>query len=582
MWKSFGMASLVSVAVALAPLWVSGCGGSSSSERENVEVISAPVSAAGGGTFSDASNQVTIVVPPSAMSADALLKVTRLASSSTVADAAAISSEYEVSLLTADGARVTLREPIELAMVASRAPQHPELGEIGRSNTTDWERLRANFFRASDKTVIGLLDDPNGVFRGQVRSLRAVSGDTVDSGRELFMYETFGNEDFFGGVLGLADLLNEVPPAAAVGLGAQVDLNRVPEAIVSVMVGDDLDAKSAALDNPAITRALIKAGAVIGVKGVYATEDPADDVMISAGLTCALCHVTVTPTEFTFDEGVAALPIGEPRFDGVPNNAMDAGAILALTPFAVDAGQDTVDFLNSWGPGRFDVRSLPDNPLDDGVPNPTTYPPLWNFVDLEEQGYLIGWDGLFESADDSFNGLTSISEAAYDLILHGNGAFGMPNGSLPPELSITPPQELVDALVAAEEGAPGNDVVPVQKLIDVRDFMRSMTSPAPGEFDEARAESGFELFFGNAGCADCHSTPELTGPGVFSTITEEPPAGALSDGIRVPGLRGVGSTAPYFHDGSASTLDDAVSMHGAVRELTSTEQRDLVEFLKSL
>ena len=89
--------------------------------------------------------------------------------------------------------------------------------------------------------------------------------------------------------------------------------------------------------------------------------------MIRAGLSCALCHLNVTPTEFQLSTGPTLLPIGQPEVDGVPNTQMDAGAILALTPFAVTAGQATVDLLNSWGPGAFDVRALPDNPLEESA-----------------------------------------------------------------------------------------------------------------------------------------------------------------------------------------------------------------------
>ena len=210
------------------------------------------------------------------------------------------------------------------------------------------------------------------------------------------MNATFGNENFFGGVMGLHELLNSVDPASAVELGVQVDLTKVPQEIVDVMTGGDLAAKDDALADPATTRTLIKADAVIGVRGFYATKDLTDDVMISAGLTCALCHTTVTPTEFELTTGTVALPIGVPNLDGVPNTTLDAGAILALTPLAQELGQEVVDELNSWGPGNFDVRALPDNPVDDGVINPTSTPPLWNFIDLGEQGYRLLWDGLFQ------------------------------------------------------------------------------------------------------------------------------------------------------------------------------------------
>ena len=65
--------------------------------------------------------------------------------------------------------------------------------------------------------------------------------------------------------------------------------------------------------------------------------------------------------------------------------------------------------------------------------------------------------------------------------------------------------------------------------------------------------------------------------------------------FRTPSLRNVELTAPYFHDGSAPTLDDVVRFYvkggneNPNRDwqlepvpLTETEQRDLVEFLKAL
>ena len=57
---------------------------------------------------------------------------------------------------------------------------------------------------------------------------------------------------------------------------------------------------------------------------------------------------------------------------------------------------------------------------------------------------------------------------------------------------------------------------------------------------------------------------------------------------RVPGLRGVRATAPYFHDGSAATVAAAVervtSVVTSVASVTFTaeEKAALVEYLKSL
>jgi len=52
----------------------------------------------------------------------------------------------------------------------------------------------------------------------------------------------------------------------------------------------------------------------------------------------------------------------------------------------------------------------------------------------------------------------------------------------------------------------------------------------------------------------------------------------------VPQLRGLAARAPYFHDGSASTLGDVVDFYNQrfVMNLTVQEKTDLVNFLSAL
>jgi len=243
--------------------------------------------------------------------------------------------------------------------------------------------------------------------------------------------------------------------------------------------------------------------------------------------------------------------------------------------------------LNSWGPGNFDVRALPDNVLEDNVVNPTNNPPIWNFVDLEKQGYRFGWDGLFKNNGSTNNALASQAEAVYDLVMHANGAFGTAAGSLPPELSVTPPPSMLAALAAADAALPGN-VIPAAKMLDVQAWMRSIVSPAPVAFDETRAELGFELFNGKAACSSCHQTADFTGPGTVTAVTH--PGGGLAGGIKIPSLRGVAHTAPYLSNGSVATLPEAVegvlralqSVDPRMPTLTAAEKAALVEYLKSL
>ncbi|MCL6646378.1 MAG: cytochrome-c peroxidase, partial [Dehalococcoidia bacterium] len=59
--------------------------------------------------------------------------------------------------------------------------------------------------------------------------------------------------------------------------------------------------------------------------------------------------------------------------------------------------------------------------------------------------------------------------------------------------------------------------------------------------------------------------------------------------FKIPSLRAVSQTAPYFHDGRYKTLEEAtramweyVQKAGTSEQLTEAELRDLVEFLRIL
>jgi cytochrome c peroxidase len=57
-----------------------------------------------------------------------------------------------------------------------------------------------------------------------------------------------------------------------------------------------------------------------------------------------------------------------------------------------------------------------------------------------------------------------------------------------------------------------------------------------------------------------------------------------SKAYRTTPLRGLPQHPPYFHDGSAATLAEVVAHYDKARHLnlTAEQQRDLVEYLKSL
>jgi hypothetical protein len=568
------------LAVALAAALAAGCGSSNSSDlaaSAELSVIRARVSAAQGGAFSDDAGLITVRIPAGALNADANLRVQLVRSVPAAGPNQTVASSAFQVRLQNDDVALALSEPMTLEIAASPAV-HPQLGELAEVKDGAWRRLPTSFYRPSSAIVVSTTSAIRGTYAAVHRTLQREEGMAVDRGLQVFEYETFGNEGFFGGALGLHEVLNAVDPATAVALGAQVDLAKVPAGIVAVMTGTDFAAKNAALADPATTRALIKAGAVVGVKGVYA--DPASDRMTSVGVTCALCHETVAKTSFELAPGVMVpLPIGPLRSDGVMNAAMDAGKILSFTPGAIALGVDGV--LAGWGPNRFDIRAL--NELDDGANNPTDTPPIWNFVDLEQQGYAFGWDGLFAGP----NALASQAEAVYDLVMHMNGAFGTPAGNFPPALrpGATVRPEVLAALAAAEAAEPGNEI-DTQKLLDLQSWMRSVVSPAPGPFDEAKAEAGWRLFNGKGMCNACHGSADLTGPAIVNVTGDL--TGDLAGGVHVPSLRGVSRSAPYLHDDRLADLPTAVeAITGLVaaqtgQSFSAEEKEELAEYLKSL
>jgi len=118
-------------------------------------------------------------------------------------------------------------------------------------------------------------------------------------------------------------------------------------------------------------------------------------------------------------------------------------------------------------------------------------------------------------------------------------------------------------------------------------------SPPPGSFDAAAAVRGKLIFDGAGTCATCHSGEKFTDantrlhPIEDSVAEPEFPSYASRSATkqyRTSPLRGVWQHAPYFHDGSAATLEAVVQTYNTRRALALTPQEmaDLVQYLKSL
>ena len=146
----------------------------------------------------------------------------------------------------------------------------------------------------------------------------------------------------------------------------------------------------------------------------------------------------------------------------------------------------------------------------------------------------------------------------------------------------------------------------------IAEFERSLSTPN-SRFDRflrhdpnaltSREQQGYKLFK-SFGCASCHQgmnvggnmyqklgvmAPYFTDRGNITNadrgrfnVTGDPKDMYM---FKVPSLRNVELTAPYFHDGRAATLEDAVRMMAKYqlgRKLTDEEVELIVEFLKTL
>lgn len=371
----------------------------------------------------------------------------------------------------------------------------------------------------------------------------------IDAGRQIFRYDTFGDEQLWTGVLRMHEVIASVSPATALAVGLKVDVEALPPAVIAALQAGQVD-----LTDPAVTVELLRLDAVVGVQGKV--DD--DGQLASVGITCALCHSSV---DDSFTTGIGR------RLDGWANTALNVGAIVALSP-SLDAA--TKAEFNAWGPGKYDPRHHAFDgtsiiPLN-SPSLPIVIPPVYGlrgvgFETFTADGPISYWN--------SYVGVGQMG---------GKGTFNDPRIGL--AINQTP------------------DLV-TPKLAALLDYQLSLRPPAPpaGSVDRQAAIRGRALFRGQAGCATCHKgrtfTDVLSGPDPGVPFLHDPaetgmdPAYASRSATgryRTTPLRGLQQHAPYFHDGSARDLLAVVEHYDRLfgLNLTAAQKADVVEYLKSL
>lgn len=402
--------------------------------------------------------------------------------------------------------------------------------------------MRMSVFAMTAAAVIAAActsDRATGVASSASRSAGPMNPASIDAGQGIFRHETYGDETFWTDTLRMHEVIrSSVSPATALSVGLKVDVDALPDAVKAGIQNGSIN-----LNDPATTVALLALGAVVGVEG----KVDASHTLTSIGITCAFCHSTV---DNSFAPGIGH------RLDGWPNRTLNVGAIIALSP-AVTAQQRAV--YQSWGPGKYDPRFN-----IDGKNIPVVIPPAFGLRHVKKEIY---------TGDDTisyWNAYVAITQ------MHGHGHFVDPRINV----DVNNPPDLVSSKLAA-----------------LRTYQFSLESPdaVPGTFDAAAAKRGKEVFNGVAKCQTCHLADDLSdvNNGVLHTPAEvgQDAAYALRSGThlyRTTPLRGLWHppqlTGPYFHDGHAATLADAVDHYVQLQGLllTPRQRLDLVEYLKTL
>ena len=468
----------------------------------------------------------------------------------------------------------------------------------------------------------------------------------VTLGRDVFRNETFGNEGFWTDAVRLPAGIAaaRVTPMQALSLGLQIDVDAIDaatqRALTAQLRADPTGRTSALLNDPSVTMALVKAGAVIGMAPKGAR----------VGATCALCHTMTDASAFTAPGGGT---VGH-RLDGLANHSLNIGAIFAtaantralftvaqlsykgatlgraatgLTENSTEADFDA--YFNN--PSNYPVGMFDDS--FDGNGNPMHNTPLFR----QDLAAPYGSEGLIAKLDNFSNLVYTTLFDQTMLTTPGGRAFVH-------KLAPGAGDAMIDSYVkvlaatgvtgypyvnAAMQGMPGEEANPIGarvdnvKLVAMNAYLASLQAPRGATVDAGAASRG-RATFGASGCTSCHNlnqgrpvpttihpmaeifpgdnpvtlgmreaplNPILnTAASIFDDKMAVVNASARGEkrGIAMPLLLDLARKPVFLHDNSVSSLDELFSAsRGASAPhpfyvADAGRRADLVQYLRSL
>lgn len=170
-------------------------------------------------------------------------------------------------------------------------------------------------------------------------------------------------------------------------------------------------------------------------------------------------------------------------------------------------------------------------------------------------------------------------------------------------LTLAPQPGLTFGITEDDDGVPDPEI-PLNDAEDLDFFMRMLAPPPRDMSGDLELIAAGEALFASVGCVKCHIPSMPTTLGIDANLFSDlllheilPPGtpgiesgDAKQTEFRTAPLWGLGKTAPYFHDGRADTIDEAIRAHDGTaagiranyEALSEADRAALLAFLESL
>ncbi len=442
-----------------------------------------------------------------------------------------------------------------------------------------------------------------------------LAGDST-LGRDVFRFETFGNEGFWTDAVRLPAGIEaaKVTPMQALELGLQIDSDAIDEPTKAKLArelrADPSGRTSSVLNDPAVTAKLIMANAVMGMSAKGG----------KVGTSCALCHSMSDASVFSSPKGGS---IGK-RIDGLANQVLNIGAIFATAantralypvaqlqlaanhgktlgraPTGLTATSTEAEFDAYFSnPTYYPVGMFDDTP--DGNGDPMHNSPLFR----QDLAAPYGSEGTFTKLDDFSNFVYTTLFDQTNLTTPGGRAYVHKlAGAAGDEMVANYVKILHDTGVTGYPyvqsrriGKPGELATPIgarvddRKLVAMNAYLAALQAPRGVVTDRGAVMRGRTLFMAS-GCASCHNIDQnrpvpttihpmaQIWPGDHPTVLAErdPPLNPILDtpgffddkwavvnasqrgekrGVAMPLLLDLARKPVFLHDDSVPTLDN--------------------------